>query len=166
MHGAGWIDVIRRFPPALHDVISFATVSGSEIMAQDILRLDEDFIVLRGRMGGTQDAGRIIVLPYAHIVDLMVSKQLKDEEVQAIFGGEPLVFATPARKDAPQEKEEGEGNAEQAPAAPPNLATIALQPQSAAASTDNSAPKPAQVSKTILLARLRQRLAEQGKRSE
>lgn len=158
MHGTDWINVIRRIPAALHDTVSFATVSGSEIMAQDILRLEGDFVVLRGRMAGSQDAGRVIVLPYAQIVNLAINKQLKDNEVQAIFGKDVTPTFAPAAA-APDLCETPHGIAE----VPSREEATPVGAKSSDAKMPAAQPgKAAPVSKSLLLARLRQRLADKS----
>jgi hypothetical protein len=184
MQGAGWIELIRRIPVKYHDVLSFATVSGSEIMAQNIVRLEEDFVVLRGRLAGSQEAGRIMILPYDQIVNLALNKQLKEKDVTAIFGATlSSAAAAPARSaeseaemEAPEEGEDVAAGAEEAPDAAETpeeeaqraqagvaLSTAAHSAEAKEPAPPNPAQKPPPVSKSLLLARLRQRLAEQNK---
>lgn len=165
MTGAGWVDLIRRIPTKLHNALSFATVNGMEVMAQDIMRLEETFIVLRGRMAGSQDAGQIIVLPFDQVVNLALNKPLKDTEVQAIFGGGNLpASASPEpASDAPVISETPSEELEEAPEeGGQSLSTATRLPPNAPPPKPEN-PKPAPVSKSLLLDRLRQRLAEQGK---
>src|SRR5207248_3086795 len=53
---------------------------------QSILRLENEFAILRGRMAGSTDAGRVIILPYHQIVNLAFSKRMLEPEVKSIFG--------------------------------------------------------------------------------
>jgi len=181
MQGAGWIDLIRRIPAKMRDSLCFATVNGSEIMSQDILRLDREFVLMRGRMAGSQEVGKIIILPYDQIVNIAVNRILKDEDVQNIFGkASPLPVPVEAAvadpdpgqagdelfdptdylaHDAPLEEHEilAEESGEEAAV---NLTMAHRRP--AKDNAPNNA-RPAEISKSVLLARLRQRLAEQGK---
>lgn len=155
-----WIDLIRRLPAPLHDALAFSLDSGGEIVAQSILRLEDDFVVLRGRVAGTQDQGRVIVLPFAHITHLAFNRRLSDPEVQAIFGAPPppanVDFSPAPPEETPLEEE--------------NLQEQ-IQDEFEQPVTDTSrntplptAARPAPLSKTVLLDRLRQRLAEQEKK--
>jgi hypothetical protein len=187
MHGQAWIALIRRIPARLHDALALTLVTGSEIVIQDILRLDPDYVILRGRMAGSTDAGRVVVMPYDQIVNLVFTKRMTEPEVQSIFGqaspsdGEPAgsssgpaavasgmaqaadpAQAVPdetiaaANSDTPVDAAEIE--VEEAPATGMTVALRTAPPPPKPAATEK--PKPA-VSKSVLLARLRQRLAEQ-----
>ena len=184
MQGTRWLEIVRLIPTKLHSAVSFATVNGGEIMAQDILRLEGDFILLRGRMAGSQEAGKIIVLPYDQIVNLAMHKPLKDNEVIDIFGTSSTPPAVPSvpmsamgtgvmeesgeQEHLSHESLEKEEPFEESPreSVGAGLSTASRYGSNhpAPAKPENpSAPKPADVSKSVLLARLRQRLAEQGK---
>lgn len=163
MEPSFWIDLIRRLPAPLHDALSFSLVSGGEIVSQSILRLENDFVVLRGRVAGTQDQGRVIVLPFTHIIHLGFNKRLTDPEVEAIFGGPPpAALEMPQVSKAPLEnlpEETGEVIQDEfedrvAPSAPAKPGGVSPGPLPVPGKT-------APISKTVLLARLRERLAEQ-----
>src|SRR5688572_3720097 len=184
MQSSAWIDLIRRVPARLHNAISFITVNG-EIMAQDILRFDDTFILLRGRMAGTQDAGRIIVLPFDQIVNLALNKPLKAKEVDEIFGATlPAAVQQPAPATETEATEETSAELEETPeplteeeaetaeepaseAAPVALSTAArlAAVKGPAKPEGPAAVKPGPISKTLLLERLRQRLAEHANQS-
>ena len=165
MDGAGWIKILRRIPAKLHNTISFAT-SGGEIMAQDILRIEKDFLLLRGRMAGSQDAGHIIVLPFAQIVNLTLNKALKEKEVHEVFGA--TLPATPASAETTPHEDAEVPDLEpleetELPATSVPLGTAAREGPAAKAEPSTPAAKAAPISKTLLLERLRQRLAEHAK---
>ena len=139
-------------------------VTGEEILMQSVLRLESDFMLLRGRMSGSTDAGRVLVIPYDQIVNLAFTKRMLVPEVQAVFG---KTLESPDSQGSPKAASE-----EKPPAAEPaasvgqelarpaaTASTHALPPASSAAAKGQAAPP----SKSILLARLRARLAEQGK---
>jgi hypothetical protein len=158
MQGPSWIALFEQIPAKLHDTLVLTLVTGAEIMMQSLLRLDSDFAILRGRMAGSTDAGRVIVLPYNQIVNLAFAKRMLEPEVQAIFGK----TLEPAGAQAEQAGEES---------AAADTSGPADQGGPQAANTGPGAPPPASAapaklqppSKSILLARLRARLAEQGK---
>jgi hypothetical protein len=173
MLGSSWVPLIRRIPPHLHDCVSFATVNGSEIMAQNILAMEVEFLLLRGRMGGSQDSGRVIILPYDQIVNLAISRRLTEKEIASIFGGSQLTFTAAPAASFPEATESDEPAVhEEQPETVAAKATEVAKPAPlpekvpappAPPPADTDAPRPAAVSKTMLLARLRQRLADQGK---
>ena len=62
-----WIAMFRRIPGNLQDVLSLGLNTGAEIVVQKIIKLEPDFMIVRGRVAGTQDTGRIVLIPYAEI---------------------------------------------------------------------------------------------------
>jgi hypothetical protein len=144
MLGLSWIQLIRRIPVDYHDKLAIVTVTGLELVVQSIVRLENEYMVLRGRMAGTNDAGRVLIVPYDQMTFLGFNKRMMDPEIQGIFG--PSEFPTHAAAAAAAPAESAP---ESAPAETP---------------TDQGPAKPAPVqaapvSKSVLLARLRQRLA-------
>jgi len=148
MQSTSWIDLFRRLPSNLHDALALTVTTGAEIIIQGIVKLEPDFAILRGRMAGTQDNGRVVILPYSQLVSVAFQRHLKDNDIQTIFGAsgpmappielsngsEPLAAATE------QEPEEASVPGDEAPV--------------------NPVPRPSMPSKSILLAKLRARLAE------
>ena len=68
-----WSTLLRRIPPAKHDILIVVTAAGVELMIKKIIRLDEDFVILRGRLAGSSDQNRIVILPYARFYLTTVS---------------------------------------------------------------------------------------------
>ncbi len=149
-----WIAMFRRIPSNLHDTLSLGLTTGSEIVVQKIIRLEPDFMIIRGRVAGTQDSGRIVMIPYAELTYVAIQRFLKDPEVEAIFGkGERWAVAEMVLSST-----------EGAPLGDP----IEETPAAEVASVDepppvvNPAKKPETTSKTALLAKLRDRLKDGG----
>jgi hypothetical protein len=84
MQSAAWIGLLQRIPPAQYDNLLVLTVTGLEIALQNILRVEQEFLVARGRMAGT-DLGRILFLPFNQITYLGFQKAVKEVEVRAMF---------------------------------------------------------------------------------
>jgi hypothetical protein len=171
MQGPSWIALFERIPPKLHDTLALTLVTGAEIIMQSLLRLESDFAILRGRMAGSTDAGRVIVLPYHQIVNLAFMKRMLEPEVEAIFGN---ILQGSGDKGGGHASTADEGAAETAGTAEdrPEAANAGADGQAANAqdnrtplvpATDPGKNQPRPPSKSILLARLRARLAEQGK---
>jgi hypothetical protein len=150
MQGTSWISFFRRIPVNLHDCLALTVTTGAEIVLQRIVKLEDDFAIVRGRMAGTQDGGRVVVLPYALLVSVAFNRRMTDVEVQAIFGeATPMAapidlsavadaaIAEPAPEETPAEDAAVEEEARPTPAKPP------IMP-----------------SKSVLLAKLRARLAD------
>jgi hypothetical protein len=154
MQGASWIALFRRIPANLHDGLVLSLTTGAEVVVQRFVKLDTDVVILRGRMAGTQDNGRVVILPYCNLIAVNFTRRISEAEVESIFGKNTqtfaanIVLATAATADA---AESCDDSAEEAQAA---------NTQSDAADTPT---KPAMPSKTILIAKLRARLNEANK---
>jgi len=141
-----WIAILRSVPVDMQDTLALGITTGSEIVVQRIVKLEPDFMVIRGRLAGTQDAGRIVVIPYNQLTFVAVQQDLKDAQVEAIFGN----AAQPAA-------------AVQAPspaAAPAPEPVPEITPATTPPPAVNPPRKPDGMSKTILLAKLRDRLKD------
>jgi hypothetical protein len=158
MQGSGWIGLFKQIPSNLHDALALGLSTGIEIVVQQLLRLDDDFMVLRGRTSGSNDGGRIMILPYGHLVSIAFNRRMMATEVEEIFG--PSQFAAP-------HKAEHEDGDEPLPeqAVEPTVADKPHDKKTPLPDGANGAKKPGdpqKISRSILLARLRERL-QQGK---
>lgn len=188
MLGPSWIAMFGRLPVNYHDSLALTMATGAEIMVQSLLRLESDFVILRGRMAGSTDAARVIILPYDQITNVAFQKRMLEPEVEAIFGpaqefvavpvpGSPASAATSSTTASPNAETKTEAApAESIPAAweKPGQRKPVSQPATAAAPNGSPAAPPTNgeaskeksklpmPSKSLLLTRLRARLAEQG----
>jgi hypothetical protein len=89
-----WKALLHRIPAEETDNLMLMTAQGTEINLQALLHMDRDYIVLRGRLAGSSDAGRIFVVPYAHLDHIGFQRPLNDALLQTIFGITPA--AAPA----------------------------------------------------------------------
>jgi hypothetical protein len=81
-----WLNLFRRLPPEQHNNFMVVTTTGTEIAIQNILRIEEEWIIVRGRIAGSSDAGRVFYIPYGQIDFAGFQKALKEEEYDAIMG--------------------------------------------------------------------------------
>lgn len=149
MQCSAWIELLRRLPADLHDSLSLGIVTGSEIVVQQLIKLESDFMVIRGRMAGSTAEGRVMLVPYSHLVLVAVNKPMMEPDVQALLGGAaPADSAMVAPSPAPPAPN---GTPLPAPVEPP---LTGAEPA--------AHPPKIPVSKSVLLARLRDRLKEKA----
>jgi|SRR5262245_33011807 len=86
MRSSVWAALLRHIPPEQHNTLSLVTMSGTEITLQNILRIDDEFIAFKGRLAGSQDAGRLYFIPLSNIDYFRFNRAVKDEEYAEIFG--------------------------------------------------------------------------------
>ncbi len=167
MLGPSWIALLRRIPASQHDSLILMSTTGAEIVLQRIIRLDREFLVALARPAGTTDQPKVMVVPYDQLTYLSINKKLTDSEVENFLGkpgaavqlvetaAEPVHAAV--ESVAAPEAVEDTAIVEFAPdPTPPESA-----PAEAPAAEGGQAPRAQPPSKTVLLARLRQRLANE-----
>ena len=159
MQGPGWIALLRRIPASRHDCLVVMSTTGIEIVLQRLIRLDRDYLVALGRLSGTTDQPKPLVIPYDQLTYLSFNKILPEDEIEAIFG-KPGVAADIADMGSAPEP----GSAAPSEAidfAGERAAETPAGPEEAPAAESGTGQKAPPPSKTILLARLRERLANE-----
>jgi hypothetical protein len=97
MESTGWRDLVVRLPAKQHNRLMVMTSGGTEILIQEISRIQPEYLVIKGRVSGTSDAGRLYFVPFDQISFVGLSKMVMDEEIEEIFGGPaPQLVAAPA----------------------------------------------------------------------
>jgi hypothetical protein len=157
MQGTAWIGLLRRIPASLQDCLIVMTTTGAEIVLQKLMRLERDFLVALGRLSGSTDQPKVMVLPYDQMTYLSFSKKLTDEELEGAIGKPGSAVANAEPSEMAKTAVEGTADLPREQPATPQPAT----PQPAAVVSPTKTPKVAPPSKTILLARLRERLANE-----
>lgn len=169
MRGTAWVSLLKRFSPAEQEKMMLVTGVGIEIAIQQILIIQEDYMLIRGRLSGSSDTGRVFFIPYDHIDHFGWQKPLREEEIIAIFPEAGAVVApqrvvTPAA--APATPQRPSPAPEPIPgAAPIDAAAPSEEPAPVAAETAPPPPPPEPtpsgrpaVDKEALLERLRARI--------
>src|SRR5438128_12458692 len=89
MQSRTWIKLLQRIPADKHEMLAITTSSGTEVSIQMVLRLEEDFVLIKGRLSGTTDLGRVFFIPYDQINFLGVTKEVRESEISALLGEAP-----------------------------------------------------------------------------
>jgi hypothetical protein len=145
MQSAAWKAIFNRIPREHHEILMVVTSIGIEINVKSIQLLEPDYVVIRGRLGGTTDAGRVFFVPYDQINYLTFNKEIKEEQVAEMLGTE----APPPRAPIP----DGEG-----------ILQAAAEAAAATAKEEPAPPPPPEPAKTAppgkmaLLERIRARV--------
>jgi hypothetical protein len=101
MQNSSWVALLRHIPAEQHNQYTLTTTSGIEITLQALLRIEQEFVVLKGRLAGSQDAGRIFFVPYEHIDYFGTLQPMKDSDFNEVFNS--LVLPSPATTAAQAE---------------------------------------------------------------
>jgi hypothetical protein len=152
MRSADWVALLRLIPAELQDNLCIVFTNGMELAVQSILRLEEPYLVIRGRPAGTTDSGRVFFVPYNQITFVGFQKPMQEADVRALYGDTPAAEApsteTPTAADADTDNPATQPAADTAAptAAPP-----------AAPATARPAGRPSALGKHSILERLRAR---------
>jgi hypothetical protein len=141
MQGQDWMDLIEKIPVQQRDGLGLITTSGVSIQITSIMRAEDNYFVLRGRLMGTTDAGQTFFVPYRQIDCLVFQRILKEPEIQAWFGGGGLpltaegaapAMAAAGAEEAESEKTPAAAQAQPLATAPPQMTPGALPGHKAA----------------------------------
>jgi hypothetical protein len=118
MQNSAWIALLRRIPSDQHNNLALVTTIGIEINIQNIVRLEDDYVVIRGRLAGTTETGRAFFVPYDQINYVGIIRELKEPQIRALYGEAPPAEEVEQKTDAVST--EGQPTATEAPVpAPP-----------------------------------------------
>jgi hypothetical protein len=140
MQSSVWALLLRQVPPEQHHKLMLVTRGRTEIAIQGILRIDHQFMAIKGRLAGSQDAGRVFFIPYNQIDYLGFQQPLKESEFHEMFDG----LNVPAPEVA-------------APAAPPRAAPALAPEPTPTPAAANGAGRPPTPIKSAVLERFRAR---------
>jgi hypothetical protein len=115
MHSSGWVTLLRLIPPNHQENLTITTTNGAEIALYRLLRIEDEYLVARGRMMGTTDGGTFFVVPFDRINHIGFAKPIKEHQVRNIFGE---ACEAPTIKEATETEEETAPAAEAADAKP------------------------------------------------
>ena len=142
MQNSAWITLLKRIPPEYHGRLMMVTTSGNEINLQTVYRMEEDFLVIRGRLAGTTEAGNLLFVPYDQINNVGFREEIKEAQINAMFAdsGSPAAVVPQPAPEPPKPH----------PAEPVPVTPSAPPPTVSATPTPTTSP-----GKAALLERLR-----------
>lgn len=97
MTNQDWIDLFRSIPEVEHGKTVIVLINGNEISVDALIRFEEAYLVVRGRVGGTVEEARGMVVPFHQIVYIRIERVVKIEEMESFFG--PANFSITATKE-------------------------------------------------------------------
>lgn len=82
MTNSAWLQLLPNLPQSWKDSLIVKTINGTELSVQSIVRIDESFIVIRGRVAGTTEQGQVYFVPIDRIETICIQRPPKEEEMQ------------------------------------------------------------------------------------
>jgi hypothetical protein len=96
-----WAWLFSHVPAEQHNQLMLMTNSGTEIAVQTLLRIEPDFIAIKGRLSGSQDAGRVFFIPFSNINYFGIQRDVREEDFDTMFGLGSLTVSGQAAAPAP-----------------------------------------------------------------
>ena len=134
MQGESWTGILQMIPAEQHHKLVMITHNNTEIHLQRVLHLDRDFIVVRGRLAASTDAGRVFFLPFDQVHYLAFRNPMKEDEILALLGKPVATNPEPAAALVTQETA-SEGTQQETQVAEPATPTMAPAGQPGSAPT-------------------------------
>ncbi len=134
-----WIRIFEKLPENMHDQIVLSLSTGIDVYNQRFLKFGEESLLIRGRLGGTDEGERIFMVPWVEIKMLFFNRPIEDDILFKIFG-EIIggVRKSMAAKSRQQEEIEEDAQAEEELQPMP----MRLPPSTIEALQEQSTPKP------------------------
>ncbi|MSR31303.1 MAG: hypothetical protein EXR99_07350 [Gemmataceae bacterium] len=97
--------LLAQLPDNLKESLVVKTINGTEVAVQNIIWVDENYLLIRGRVAGTADQGLAYFIPIDRIEYLCVQKPTKDDEMakvmEKILGPKRETAKTPGKESGP-----------------------------------------------------------------
>lgn len=122
MHDGGWEALLKHIPAEQHSKYTVVTANGTEIAIHSLLRIERELVVLKGRLSGSQDQGRVFFIPYKNIDSFGTAQMIKDVEFAALF--DSFTFPAPQAPVSVPASAEEPPEPEPAPESEPATATV------------------------------------------
>src|SRR5687767_5025611 len=104
------IKLLNKVPETMLDQVVLSLSTGIDVYIQRLLQTGEEALLLRGRLGGSDEGERIFLVPWPEIKMLFFSRPVEDYTLFTIFGdligGVRKSLATQAKKEAEEHDEE------------------------------------------------------------
>ena len=79
MTTSAWLQLLPNLPQSWKESLVVKTISGTELSVQSIVRIDELFVVIRGRVAGTTEQGQVYFVPIDRIETICIQRPPKEE---------------------------------------------------------------------------------------
>ncbi len=89
MQKEDWIELFKLIPEHYHSKLVLNLTSGADVCVDTLLRFEREFLVFRGRFGGSTDEGRGFFVPYQNIVCCRIETTVRGSEMLEMFGVTP-----------------------------------------------------------------------------
>jgi hypothetical protein len=129
------IKLLNKVPETMLDQVVLSVSTGIDVYIQRLLQTGEEALLLRGRLGGSDEGERIFLIPWPEIKMLFFSRPVEDYVLFSIFGD---LIGGVRKSLGAQTKKEDEEQDEEARPMPVRLPAPPTTPEPSKASVDVS----------------------------
>jgi hypothetical protein len=86
MNSAAWAVILQMIPAEKQNQYCLVTKNGTEIAIQNFLRIENQCLIFRGRLAGSQDQGRLFFVSYDQIEYFSSMYPIKETDYEDTFG--------------------------------------------------------------------------------
>lgn len=83
-----WIEMFNLIPTDQHNQLVLTLQNGTDLVVEIFFKFEPNFLVMRGRQGGSIDESRAFFVPYSQLLYFRIERVVKLKELYAIFGEE------------------------------------------------------------------------------
>lgn len=80
-----WMSMFRNFPEEEHGKLVLVLKNGTDICIDTIFRFEQNFLIIRGRMGGTIEEARGFFIPYEQMLYVRIERIMKLDDLEKMF---------------------------------------------------------------------------------
>jgi hypothetical protein len=81
-----WVSFFQKLPETMHDQVVFSLSTGIDVFNQRFLVYADEYLIIRGRLGGTDESERIFMVPWEELKMIFFSRPVEDEMLVKTFG--------------------------------------------------------------------------------
>jgi hypothetical protein len=117
------VKLLSKVPDSMLDQVVLSLSTGIDVYVQRLLQTGEDALLVRGRLGGTDEGERVFLVPWPEIKMMFFSRPVEDQILFNIFGDllggvRKSLGATNTKKEEEEQEEEYRPMPVRLPAAP------------------------------------------------
>lgn len=104
------IKLLKKIPESLLDQLVFSLSTGIDVYTQRLLQFGDEALLIRGRLGGSDESERVFLVPWPEVKMLFFSRPVEDPVLYNVFGeligGVRKSLASQPKKDEEEHDED------------------------------------------------------------
>lgn len=80
------VDMFKRIPEEMHPQVNLVFHNAFVVSVEVVVRFEPNYLVCRGREGGTSDEGRAFFVPYEEVSYIRIEREVRVGELKRMYG--------------------------------------------------------------------------------